>query len=256
MYQLLLVEDDLELARLVADFLQSEGFGVTSCGNAQKAKKLLLAQRFDLIVCDVMLPGSSGFDLVRQIRQQFKGPILFMTAQTSVGAQLQGLELGVQDYLLKPLDPRILLAKIRIFLTAGTPSDLSTIVVQHNLRVDRISGQVSMADQDLCLTNAELQLLLALLDHYGMAISRERLFREQLGREYDGEDRTMDGRASRLRRKLQAIDSHWNIRVSWGQGYSISYAEVSQGNVAVSEQKPVQAAVGNSDRLDFTESDG
>jgi len=218
--------------------LQSEGYGVTTCGNAQKAKKLLLAQRFDLIVCDVMLPGSSGFDLVRQIRQQFKGPILFMTAQTSVGAQLQGLELGAQDYLLKPLDPRILLAKIKIFLSAITPADASSVLEQHNLRVDRISGQVSMADQDLCLTNAELQLLLALLDNYGMAISRERLFREQLGREYDGEDRTMDGRASRLRRKLQAVDPHWNIRVSWGQGYSISYAEISSAGTLEHKSLP------------------
>lgn len=227
MQQILLIEDDLELAKLVADFLQSEGYGVTSCGNALKAKKLLLAQGFDLIVCDVMLPGSSGFDFVRQIRQQFKGPILFMTAQTSVGAQLQGLELGAQDYLLKPLDPRILLAKIKIFLTATTPADIGTVLENHNLTVDRLSGQVSMAGQNICLTNAEHQLLLALLDNYGMAISRERLFREQLGREYDGEDRTMDGRASRLRRKLQAVDPHWNIRVMWGQGYSISYAETT-----------------------------
>ena len=90
-----------------------------------------------------------------------------------------------------------------------------------------------MAGQNICLTNAELQLLLALLDNYGLAISRERLFREQLGREYDGEDRTMDGRASRLRRKLQAVDAHWNIRVVWGQGYSISYADdLQQSGIA------------------------
>jgi DNA-binding response OmpR family regulator len=226
--QLLLIEDDLELARLVADFLQGEGYGVTTCGNALKAKKLLLAQRFDLIVCDVMLPGSSGFDLVRQIRQQFKGPILFMTAQTSVGAQLQGLELGAQDYLLKPLDPRILLAKIKVFLSASDAYETNTILKNHNLTVDRISGQVSIAGQDISLTNAELQLLLALLDSYGIAISRERLFREQLGREYDGEDRTMDGRASRLRRKLQAVDDHWNVRVVWGQGYCLSYADAPE----------------------------
>lgn len=227
MHHLLLIEDDLELARLVSDFLQGQGYGVTSCGNSQKAKKLLLAQRFDLIICDVMLPGSSGFDLVRQIRQQFKGPILFMTAQTSVGAQLEGLELGAQDYLLKPLDPRILLAKIKVFLSASAQTLTSTVLQKHNLTVDRVSGQTSMAGQDICLTNAELQLLLALLENYGVAISRERLFREQLGREYDGEDRTMDGRASRLRRKLQAVDPHWNIRVVWGQGYCISYAEAA-----------------------------
>jgi len=225
MHHLLLIEDDVELARLVSDFLQAQGYQITSCGNTQKAKKLLLAHKFDLIVCDVMLPGSSGFDLVRQIRLQFKGPILFMTAQTSVGAQLEGLELGAQDYLLKPLDPRILLAKIKVFLTDSAQSATVTVLQNHNLTVDRVSGHTSVAGQEICLTNAELQLLLALLDNYGVAISRERLFREQLGREYDGEDRTIDGRASRLRRKLQAADPHWNIRVVWGQGYCISYAE-------------------------------
>lgn len=229
MQHLLLIEDDIELAKLVVDFLQSQGYLVSSCGNAQKAKKMLLAQAFDLIVCDVMLPGSSGFDLVKQIRQQFKGPILFMTAQTSVGSVLQGLELGAQDYLLKPLDPRILLAKIRIFL-APTQSghDTQPLLKQHNLTVDRVSGKVILAGQEICLTNAELQLLITLLDNYGVAVSRERLFREQLTREYDGVDRTMDGRASRLRRKLQTVDERWNVQVVWGKGYRISCAETAE----------------------------
>ena len=229
MHHLLLIEDDMELSRLVVDFLQSEGYQVSSCSNAQRAKKLVLSQGFDLIVCDVMLPGSSGFDLVRQIRQQFKGPILFMTAQTSVGSVLQGLELGAQDYLLKPLDPRILLAKIRIFLPLQpSGGELQAQLKQHNLCVDRVSGRVLLAGQDICLTNAELQLLTTLLDHYGIAVSRERLFREQLNREYDGIDRTMDGRASRLRKKLQAVDERWNVQVVWGRGYRISCAETSE----------------------------
>jgi len=225
MAELLIIEDDAELARLIQDFLEQEGYQVTVAGNAQRARKWLLAQRFDLLVCDVMLPGISGFDLVKQIRSQFKGPILFLTAQTSVSAQLQGLALGAQDYLLKPLDPRILLAKIRIFLQpAGQTADRE-VLCQHNLKLDPLTGQVHLADQALALTNAELQLLHALLQDYGTVISRDRLFREQLGREYDGADRTMDGRASRLRKKLQAVDAKWNVSVIWGQGYRLRYAE-------------------------------
>lgn len=226
MARLLLIEDDAELGRLMADFLHGEGYQVSMCTNAQKARRLLLAHKFDLLVCDVMLPGSSGFDLVRQIRSQFKGPILFMTAQTSVTSQLEGLALGAQDYLLKPLDPRILLAKIRVFLADIGPASPQPLC-RHNLALDPVSGRVSLNGLVVELTNAEQQLLATLLENYGVVVSRERLFREQLGREYDGTDRTMDGRASRLRRKLQACDPGWNVRVIWGQGYCLSYAEQS-----------------------------
>lgn len=222
---ILLVEDDQELARLVADYLHSEAYTVVSCSNTLKAKKLLASQGFDLIICDVMLPGSSGFELVQQIRSQFKGPILFMTAQTTVASQLQGLELGAQDYLLKPIDPRLLLAKIRVFLPQPQQSVVVNPVLQHaNLRIDKLAGQVVLAGEALSLTNAELQLLVILLEHFPLAVCRERLFREQLNREYDGADRTIDGRASRLRKKLQQVDPRWNIRNVWGQGYSISCA--------------------------------
>ena len=222
---ILLVEDDQELARLVADYLHSEAYTAVSCSNTLKAKKLLASQGFDLIICDVMLPGSSGFELVQQIRSQFKGPILFMTAQTTVASQLQGLELGAQDYLLKPIDPRVLLAKIRVFLPLPQQNVLANPLLQHaNLRIDKLAGQVVLAGETLNLTNAELQLLISLVEHFPLAVCRERLFREQLNREYDGADRTIDGRASRLRKKLQQVDPRWNIRNVWGQGYSISCA--------------------------------
>lgn len=222
--QLLFIEDDHALARLVQDFLQAEGYKVTLSAHALKAKKMLQEQQFDLILCDVMLPGTSGFELISQIRAGFSGPILFMTAQTQLNAQLKGLQLGAQDYLLKPVDPRLLLAKIKIFLPdIVVPVPKQQVIQQLNLSLDRLNKTVTLSNQKLTLTNAELMLLEALMDNYGTVVSREWLFREQLFRDYDGIDRTMDGRASRLRKKLQQIDPHWTVQHSWGLGYSLIY---------------------------------
>lgn len=171
-----------------------------------------------------MLPGSSGFELISQIRTEFTGPILFMTAQTQLSSQLKGLQMGAQDYLLKPVDPRLLLAKVKVFLPeAVLPAAKTDIVQLFNLRFDRVNKTACLADQFLSLTTAELNLLEALLDHFGSVVSREWLFREQLYRDYDGIDRTMDGRASRLRKKLQHVDPQWTIQHYWRLGYSLIY---------------------------------
>lgn len=223
-YHLLLLEDDTSLARLTSDILHEEGYMVSWCSNALRAIQLLQEQHVDLILCDVMLPGMSGFEFVKAIRAQYQGPVLFMTAQTKNQQQLQGFELGAQDYLLKPVDPRILLAKLRVHLQPRQAVEESASLLQHfNLQVDVQSRTAKIAGQTLELTTAEFKLLAALSQQFGKVVSRDWLFKFQLGRQYDGSDRTMDGRVSRLRRKLQAHDVHWNIVTAWGEGYYLSY---------------------------------
>lgn len=223
-HHILLLEDDAGLARLTVDLLQQEGYVVTWCSNALRARQLLNEQQVDLVLCDVMLPGMNGFDFVSQIRSQFRGPVLFMTAQTKLQHQLHGLELGAQDYLVKPVDPRLLLAKIRVFLPKVAESATRvSCYSQHNLTLDITNKTVTLAGQPLDLTSAELKLLTALMAQFGKVVSRDWLFQQQLGRAYDGVDRTMDGRASRLRKKLQAIDLRWNVVTAWGEGYYLSF---------------------------------
>lgn len=229
-FHILLLEDDVALARLTKDFLQQEGYVVSLASHSQKAQLLLSQQNIDLLLCDVMLPGQSGFDFVAQIRHSYPGPILFMTAQTQLQHQLTGLGLGAQDYLLKPLDPRLLLAKIQVFLPKQQLKALAetkTKWQQFNLELDKQCRSATLAGQSLPLTSAELKLLQTLLEHFGKIVSRDWLFREQLGRDYDGMDRTIDGRVSRLRKKLQAIDAKWNIVTAWGEGYYLSYENSS-----------------------------
>ncbi|WKE65848.1 response regulator transcription factor [Gallaecimonas kandeliae] len=227
---ILLLEDDAELSRLIKGFLMSKGYEITACRSANRAQQLVAQQHFDLLLCDVMLPGESGFDFVAAIRDGFPGPIIFMTAQTQLQHQLHGFSLGAQDYLLKPVDPRLLHAKIQVFLPkeedtkAAPPAHFK----QFNLTLDHQAGVATLAGQALQLTTAELRLLSALLEQYGKVVSREWLFQHQLGRDYDGMDRTMDGRASRLRKKLQTIDPQWTIGTVWGQGYRLIYEAAMQ----------------------------
>ncbi|QSX37691.1 response regulator transcription factor [Shewanella sedimentimangrovi] len=223
---ILLLEDDPELTRLIKLCLENEGYMVSTCANANRAEFILQQQQVDLLICDVMLPGRSGFDFVSEIRSQTQCPILFMTAKTSLQNQLHGLSLGAQDYLLKPIDPRLLLAKIKVFL--GRPQQTETPqshYSQFNLSLNALTRRAELNGQLLELTTAEFQLLEALLAHFGTVVSREFLFQRLLGRSYDGMARTMDGRASRLRKKLQAIDDKWNVQTSWGEGYYLSYGE-------------------------------
>lgn len=222
--RILLVEDDLELARLISSCLTAEGYTVSHAYTANRALHLFNQQEFQLIICDVMLPGKSGFCLVETIRDQFSGPILFMTAQSALKQQLYGFELGAQDYLLKPLDPRVLLAKVKVFLNTEKPQQNAiTQLLQYNLKLNIEAKAAWLNNTRLELTTAEFRLLEALLSQFGQVVSREWLFQHQLGRDYDGIDRTMDGRASRLRKKLQAVDPEWNVVISWGKGYYLAY---------------------------------
>jgi len=223
-WHILLLEDDLELTRLIVDCLSAEGYVVVYAHTAARAAQLLHQQNFDLVICDVMLPGKSGFCFVEDVRSSFTGPILFMTAQVSLKQQLYGFELGAQDYLLKPIDPRLLLAKLKVFLPQEKPQfQPNTELVQHNLRLDAHTKTSWLGDTRLELTTAESRLLEALLQQFGKVVTRDWLFQHHLGKFYDGSDRTMDGRASRLRKKLQAIDPAWNVVISWGEGYYLAY---------------------------------
>lgn len=226
---ILLLEDDMELTRLIKLCLENEGYLVTCCANANRAEFVLKQKQVDLMICDVMLPGRSGFDLVADIREQTQCPILFMTAKTAIQHQLYGLSLGAQDYLLKPVEPRLLLAKIKVFLAKKAPQvTMPAKLERFNLSLNCQTRQAEIAGQKLDLTTAEFQLLEALLEQFGSVVSREWLFQRHLGRSYDGIARTMDGRASRLRKKLQALDNKWNVLTSWGDGYYLSYGELDR----------------------------
>lgn len=221
--KILLVEDDRQLSELVTDFLSSEGFHVKQEFRGDNVMKKVEAYTPDLIILDVMLPGKDGFSVCKDLRPDYKGPILMLTAKNTDFDQVLGLEIGADDYVIKPVEPRVLLARIHALLRRG---DLPSERVENidlnfgGLTIKRGSRQVTLHDENIDLTSQEFDLLWLLASKSGEVQSRDYIYKAVVGREYDGMDRSVDVRVSRLRKKLlDNNETPFRIKTIWGQGY-------------------------------------
>lgn len=219
--KILLVEDDQKLARLICSYLKENDFDVTWLNNGDQADEYMASGAFSLVLLDVMLPGKDGFEICRAIRVKFNGPIIMVTARTNSLDQLRGLEIGADDYIYKPIEPLILIARIRALLRRAKQPDKNMNIIQFGkLQINNTTRSVKIGDASINLTENEFELLIELSKKPGEIISREYLFLKLVRRDYDGIDRTIDGRISRLRKKLgDNIDSPYRIKTIWGKGY-------------------------------------
>ncbi len=206
-YRLLLVEDDQELASMVAAFLSEHGFEVFVEGNGTRAAQRIVSETYDVVVLDIGLPGTDGISICRMVRPQFDGPILMLTARGDEIDEVVALEVGADDYMSKPVRPRALLARLRVHLrrseslaapssTTPTRLEVDGLIIDSSNRIVQIEGQV------IELTTAEFELLWMLVRNAGTVIGREQLYQELHGVRYDGLDRSIDLRVSRLRKKI------------------------------------------------------
>jgi two-component system OmpR family response regulator/two-component system response regulator RstA len=224
MQHIILVEDDPRLSELVQAFLQQNGFKVTVINRGDTALEQIPGLKADLLVLDIMLPGMDGMALCRAIRPQYSGPILFLTAKDSDFDQVLGLEIGADDYVIKPVEPRVLLARInnllrRVSIPAEPEADSDELSFD-SLHIKLHSRTVSLDGEGIELTSHEFDLLWLLASHAGETKSREFIHEAMIGREYDGLDRTVDVRISRLRKKLRDhTQSPYRIKTIWGKGY-------------------------------------
>jgi two-component system, OmpR family, response regulator RstA len=204
--RLLLVEDDAELASMVADYLATEGFDVTIEGRGDLAIARIASEKPDVLVLDVNLPGIDGFSICRRVRTSFRGPILILTARGEEIDEVVGLEVGADDYLSKPVRPRILLARLRAHLRKAPSADNAVepgeVISLGDLRIDPSRRVVELQAREVETTTAEFDVLWLLAQHAGKVLSRKEMFEILLGFPYDGLDRSIDLRVSRLRRKL------------------------------------------------------
>ena len=207
MAKLLLVEDDERLASLVSEYLRNNGHEVDVEGRGDTAVERILTERPDLVVLDLMLPGEDGLSVCRKVRPHFNNPILMLTARGEEFDQVLGLEMGADDYVAKPVSPRLLLARIKALLRRGATNDGDQVTCG-SLVVDRAARSATVGGAAFELTSAEFDLLWALARRPGEPISREDLLKELRGIAWDGVDRSMDVRVSQLRRKLGQFEEH------------------------------------------------
>jgi DNA-binding response OmpR family regulator len=219
---ILVVEDDRPLAAMIADYLQQQGFTVTVEGSGDRAVPRILADAPDLVVLDWMLPGLDGPTVCRAVRDAYPGAILMLTARGGEADEVMGLDVGADDYLAKPVRPRVLLARIHALLrrprapttVARAPLRLGELTIDATLR------EVRVRDEPIELTSGEFDLLLLLASHAGQVVSRRTMYQKLRGAEQDDFDRSIDLRISRLRHKLHRVPGYPDpIRSVRGVGY-------------------------------------
>lgn len=224
MAHILIVEDDERLSQLMVSYLTSQDFSVTRLASGEKLLSIIKHSPPDIIVLDVMLPGDNGFTLCRAIRPYYSGPLLFMTAKGDDFDQVLGLEIGADDYIIKPVEPRVLLARINALLrrvSQQTPALQSAQKLEFGqLLIDRNARSATLKGRDVQLTSHEFDMLWKLAENASTLVERSVLYDELIGREYDGLDRSADVRISRLRKKLEDNPLHpYRIKTIWGKGF-------------------------------------
>lgn len=203
--RVLIVEDDERLATLTQDYLRKNGLDVAIETDGTVAIERIVSEQPDLVVLDVMLPGSDGLTVCREVRPHYSNPILMLTARTDDMDQVLGLEMGADDYVAKPVQPRVLLARIRALLrrSDSVPAEDVTHRLEFgDLVIDNGGRSVTLNDELVDFTSAEYDLLWLLASNAGKILSREDIFERLRGIEYDGQDRSIDVRISRIRPKI------------------------------------------------------
>jgi two-component system response regulator CpxR len=229
MARILLADDDVELSDMLADYLGKEGFEVDTAHDGNTALTGALSAGYDLLVLDIMMPGRNGFDVLRELRAHSMLPVLILTARGDDVDSIVGLELGADDYLAKPSNPRVLAARIRAILRRvegqGEPDgdSRSGRIVLNDLVIHSGSRAVECAGKPLSMTSTEFSLLHVLLREAGNVVSKTALSERALGRKLSRYDRSLDMHVSNLRRKLGPLpDGQERIKTVRGVGYIYS----------------------------------
>ena len=220
---ILIVDDEQRIIDLARMYLEPDGFCVTSATSGTAAKRMILRDKPSLVVLDLMLPGMDGLEVCRRVREESDVPIIMLTARSEDIDKIVGLELGADDYMTKPFNPRELLARIRAILRRADRADAANAapepIAVGNLLIDPQRRRVEVAGNAVELRMKEFDLLQVLAENKGLVFSRDKLLNVVWGYDFGGQTRTVDVHVAHLRHKLQGMDLA--IETVWGVGYRL-----------------------------------
>ena len=226
---ILMLEDDPAIAQGLRYSLESEGYTVTHCATVAQALEAVGAGRFDLCLLDLTLPDGSGYDVCKAIKAKDDTPVIFLTAFDDEVNVVMGLELGADDYVVKPFDTKEIVARIKAVLRRSSPAGTAEGEVKEvsydKLTVNMTRYELKVDGKVVDAPPKELELLFHLASHPNRVFTRDQLLDEVWGFEYYGDSRTVDVHIKRLREKLEGVSDQWSLKTVWGVGYKFEVKE-------------------------------
>lgn len=221
--KVLVVDDESRMRKLVKDFLTVKGFEVIEAGDGEEAVDIFFDQKdIALILLDVMMPKMDGWEVCRTIRKYSQVPIIMLTARTEERDELQGFNLGVDEYISKPFSPKILVARVEAILRRTNVAATDMVEVG-GIKIDKAAHQVTIDDKAVDLSYKEFELLTYFVENQGIALSREKILNNVWNYDYFGDARTIDTHVKKLRSKMGPKGDY--IKTIWGMGYKFEVSE-------------------------------
>ncbi len=217
--KILVVDDESRMRKLVKDFLVRENYEVLEAGDGEEALDIFYQEKeIALLILDVMMPKRNGWEVCREIRQNSNVPIIMLTAKGEESDELNGFELGVDEYISKPFSPKILVARVQAILRRSNKApDASDILETGGIRVDKAAHSVTVDGKEIELSYKEFELLTYFMENAGIALSREKILNNVWNYDYFGDARTIDTHVKKLRAKIGEKGEY--IKTIWGMGY-------------------------------------
>ena len=221
---ILVIDDDKNIREVVKLYLRKEGYEVTEAADGAIGVDLFFGKQYDLVILDIMMPVQDGIETIKQIRAKSNVPVIMLTAKGETFDKVLALELGADDYIVKPFDPKELVARVTAVIRRSTQEDKSDILEYPNLKIDMQNYQVIYEGREVQMPPKEIELLYFLASRPNKVFTRDQLLEQVWGFEYFGDSRTVDVHIKRLREKFKD-DEPWQIKTVWGVGYKFSGEE-------------------------------